>query len=97
MVMNFSDPEVGSTEGDNQTAANIESNMYEPYSNGYDSGGGHSRLLTGQEKISELQQILEERDLELDELKVQGGANMSEAMGVDNTLVNQISHEMNCK
>ena len=42
--------------------------MYEPYNRDNDSN--QTKLLTGKEKISELQALLEEKNLENDEMKV---------------------------
>ena len=56
--LNFSDGTHESEEGD----------LYEPYNK---NGKEQPKLLTGKEKISELQQILEDKNLEINEMQIQ--------------------------
>ena len=67
--------------------ASEDGELFEPHSK---AGKDQSKLLSGKEKVAELQQLLEEKNLEITELKIQ-------AEDQNPKQTQQLSHEMQSK
>ena len=70
VTVDFSDPENASSHQDaliDNTNNQQNQQLFEPYNKGDASG----RLLTGMQKVTELEQLLEERNLQMDEMRVE--------------------------
>ena len=66
--------------------------MFQPYEQNGD--GDSQRMLTSMEKITELQQLLDEKNLELDEMKVEIGNQQSKTSS-DPTAISESTRASN--